>query len=191
MRRMLLPLGALAAAALLLWGITAAIDAAGALSGTRIGATRTSVPGVRDVVLERGRHTLFYEVDESSVEGDGSGDTEIEVPPLDVVIHRSGDGPPLPLEGYSGSFDVTSGGRAATAVRSVQVPDEGRYRIRVANRVDAGSPAVVLGRPIVGRVLRLLVTIAAALGGLALGGLVVASAIALRARGHSEPAATG
>lgn len=187
MRRVTLPLGALAAIALLVGGIGIAVDAGSKLfGGVRIGETRTPVPGARDAQLDSGRYTLFYEVDESSVESDGSGDSDVDVPPLEVTIRRGGDGPPLELEDYGGSFDVTGGGRAATAVRSVRVPESGRYRIRATSRRGAGSPAVVLGRPVLARILRLVVGIAAAFAGLALGALVVASALALRARGRGE-----
>lgn len=173
MRWILTALGAIAAGALLAWGIPLAVDAADALSATRLGETRTPVPGALGVKLESGKHTVFYEVDE-----DGS----IEVPRLAIDIRAEGDGAPLELDGFSGDLDLTSGGRHATAIGTVRVPQERRYRIRVTSRVDAESPAVVLGRPITARVVRLLVAIAAIVAGLGMAALV-AIAIALRARG--------
>lgn len=183
MRWILLALGAVIAAALLATGTILALDAIGALSGTRIGDTRTPVPGTREAELQSGRHTVFYEVEEASVESHGpEGGVSIDVPPLEIAIRRDGDGPALELDDYSGDLDVTSGGRAATAVRTVRVPDEGLYRISVAGPVDAASPAIVLGRPLLGRIMRMLVTIAAIVAGLCLWALVLASGIALRTR---------
>ena len=177
MRPLLLVLGALGAAGLLVWGVARGIDVAGELSSARIGETRTAIPGKRDAVLDSGRYTVFYEVDERS-----GGPDEIDVPPVDVAIRSEGDGPRLELEGFSGDLDIASGGRAATAIASVKLPDDGRYRIRASGREEARAPAIVLGRPIGGRVLRLLLAVAAVVAGVGLAALVAVTAIALRAR---------
>lgn len=129
---------------------------------------------MRGVELDAGKYTVFYEVE------DGSQGEELEVPPLELEIRGRRGGTPLELEGFSGDLDVTSGGRAATAVRTVRLPEDGRYRIRVSGHPDAASPAIVLGRPITGRVVRLLLAIAAIVAGLGLGALVLATTIALR-----------
>ena len=178
MRRLLLVLGALAAVALLAWSVPLAADAIGALSETRIGQTRTPVPGAREAELESGTHTVFYEVEAGH---------SIDVPRLDIAISSGEGGPRLELDGFSGDLDITSGGRAATAIGSVRVPADGRYRIRVTSRAGAASPAVVLGRPLTGRIVRLVLAIAGAFAGLGLGALVVAIAIALRTRDARAP----
>lgn len=175
MRLLILALGALLAALLVGWGVRGAIDAADSLSGTRIGATRTPMPGTRIVRLESGKHTVFYEVDDGAADGE-----EIDVPRLDVAIRRAEGGALLELEGFSGDLDLTSGGRAATAAGTVRIPEDGRYRLAVRGKADAAAPAVVLGRPITARVLRLLVAVAGVLTGLCLGLLVGAVALALR-----------
>ena len=181
MHRTLLLLGAIAAVALTIWGGALAVHAAGALSSTRLGETRTALPGTRDVEIDSGRYTVFYEIDEDSVVRSGD-ESEVPVPPLDITIRSRADGRPLELEDYGGSFDVTSGGRAATAVRSVRVPENGVYRIRADGRAGDASPAVVLGRPITRRVLRLVIAVVAVIGGLGLGALVLATGLALRSR---------
>ena len=91
---------------------------------------------------------------------------------LELSIRRDGDGPPLPLEDYGGDFEVSSGGRTAKAWRTVEVPREGNYRISAGPEFRAAAPAIVLGRPVSGRVMRLILGIAALLAGLGLGALV-------------------
>ena len=181
MHRTLLLLGAIGAAALTIWGIALTVDAVSTFSGTRIGDTRTAVPGARDMELDEGRHTVFYEIDEDFVLRSGD-DTEVPVPPLEVTIRRRGDGRALDLDDYGGSFDVTSGGRAATAVRTVNVPRGGVYRLRASGRAGGASPAVVLGKPVTRRALRLVVALAAVVAGLAALALMVALWIASRRR---------
>jgi hypothetical protein len=172
-RPVLLALAALAAFALLAWSIPLAVDAVDALSETRIGDTRTAVPGSHEVELEARKHTVFYEVEEGG---------SIDVPPLEVAIRPEGDRPPLALEDFSGNFDLTSGGRQATAIATVRVPEEGRYRIGVTGRAGDDEPAVVLGRPVLPRILRLLGALAAIVAGLGLAALAAAIAIAIALR---------
>lgn len=177
-----------AALALCAWGGTLAYGAIDSLTdGARIGETRTAIPGTTDAELDEGKHVLFYEVDSSTT----TGDERIPVPPLRVTIRRSGDGPPLRLEDYGGSFRVESGGRAAQAAATVRIPSDGRYRITAAGRPDAADPAVVLGRPVTRRVLRLVLGLAAFVAGLALGVLVIAVAAGLALREHRQPLGPG
>jgi hypothetical protein len=181
--RTLLPLGALAAVALLVFGGSLTVDAIDSLSETRVGATRTPVPGTRNVELEARRYTLFYEVGSSSVlEGDLD---KLPIPPLEVTIRRGGDGTPLPLDDYGGSFTLYDGDRAAKAWRTVQVPEAGRYRIRAAGRPRALDLAVVLGKPVTRRVLRLVAGLAGIASGLGLLALLAAVEIAARFRRRS------
>jgi hypothetical protein len=187
-RRTLLLLGGLAAVALTVLGVTITVDAIDQFSGgARIGKTRTPVPGQRDVTLEARKYVVYYEVD-SGFAGGFDETREIQVPAdLDVAIRRNGDGPPLRLEDYSADFEVSSGGRTAQAWRTVDVPSKGDYRISAAPEVRAAAPAIVLGRPVTGRLVRLVLGIAAVLAGLGLGVLVGAIAIALRVRARSQP----
>jgi hypothetical protein len=187
-RRTLLLLGALAAVALTALAITVVVDAIDQFSGgARIGKTRTPVPGQRDATLEERKYVVYYEVD-SGFAGGFDKTREIVVPAeLDLAIRRDGDGPPLPLDDYGGDFEVSSGGRTAQAWRTVEVPRAGNYRISAGPEVRAAAPAIVLGRPVSGRVLRLVFGIAALLAGLGLGGLVGAIAVGLRLRARSQP----
>lgn len=178
MRRSLLPTGAISALALLAIGVLLTADAAGSLSETRLGSTRTFVPGTRYVTLDARKYTVFYEIAASSSD-EGSLD-DLPVPALEVTIRRNGDEPPLRFEGYSGSFSIYSRGRGARAWRSVEVPEAGRYRIRTAGRAAEPEPAVVLGRPLTRRVLRLIVGIAGIVAGLAVAALTVTLGIVTR-----------
>jgi hypothetical protein len=192
-RRTLLLLGALAAVGLTVWGVSLLVDAIDALTGgARIGDTRTAVPGRRDVTLEARKYVVYYEVD-SGFAGTFDSDGDVPIPALEVSVRLNGDGPALPLEEYSGSFEVSGGGRTAEAWRTVDVPREGRYRISAGSEVEAAAPAVVLGRPVSGRVLRLVLGIAAVFAGIGLAVLVAAIALALRVRGRSQagPASQG
>ena len=191
MRRLFLTLGALAALALMAVGAGMLAGAIEDFGATRIGETRTAIPGERTARLEPGKHVVYYEVDEGSVPGsDSGGDGEIAVPAgLPVSIRRDGDGRPLDLDDYGSDFNVSSGGRFAQAAATVEVPEEGSYSIE-AGRVDASpasEPAVVLGRPITGRVLRLVVGIAGIVAGLGLAVLVAVVAVALAARRRRGP----
>ena len=69
----------------------------------------------------------------------------------------------------------------------MEVPREGRYRISAGPEVRAAAPAIVLGRPVSGRVMRLVLGVAGVLAGLGLGALVAAIAIGLRVRARSQP----
>ena len=181
MRKALLALGALIAIGAVAGGAALIVDSIERFSEARIEDSRTVLPGVRDAELDAGKHVLYYEVDADSVVTSGDevvGD--IPVPPLEVTIRRDADGPPLPLRDYGGSFELTGGGRAATAVRTVRVPEDGSYRIRARGRPGtAVEPAVVLGRPVGGRVLRLVLGIALAVLGFALAALVTVLAVVL------------
>lgn len=174
-------LAVVAALTLCVWGGALAYDAIDSLTdGARIGKTRTPIPGTTDVELEKGKHVVFYEIDTSSVpDVDDSS-----LPAFDLRIRRGGDGAPLELDDYGSDFTVESGGRTARAALTVKVPSDGRYRIAASGRPDAGDPAVVLGRPVTRRVLRLVLGLAALVGGLALGTLVIAvtAVLALRKR---------
>lgn len=181
-------LGVAAALGLCVWGGTLAYDAIDSLTdGARIGETRTPIPGTTDVELDEGKYVVFYEVDAST-----TGDEErIPVPRLLTTIRRDGDGPPLEIDDYGGSFRVESGGRAAQAAATVRVPSDGRYRIAALGRADSADPAVVLGRPVTRRVLRLVVGLAALVAGLGLGILVIAVAAGLSLRAKRQPLGPG
>ena len=179
MRRILLVLGALAGIALAVFGVAMTVDAIGSFSDVRIGETRTPIPGTRDVQLDEGKYVLFYEVSDDSVSN--GGQDGFLVPPLDLAVRGAGGGPPLELSDYSADFNVTTGGRAAQAVATIEVPEDGRYEISARSRAEAAAPTVVLGKPITGRVLRLIVGLAGIMAGLGLLALVAALAIGLAA----------
>jgi hypothetical protein len=174
-------IGVVAALGLCVLGGVLTYDAIDSLAdGARQGETRTPIPGSTDVHLDKGKYVVFYEVDASSVPDADS----IAVPAFRLSIRRSGDGRALELEDYGSDFTVDSGGRAARAADTVRVPDDGRYRITTSGRPDDADPAVVLGRPVTRRVLRLVLGLATFVAGLALGLLVIAvvTGLALRRR---------
>ena len=140
MRVLAAVIGVAAALGLCVWGGLLAYDATDSLvDGARMGETRTSIPGTTDVELEKGKYVVFYEVDASSVFGDG----RIPVPPLGLSIRRGGDGPPLELKDYGTDFNVESGGRAAQAAHTIRIPSDGHYRIRASGQRAGADPAVV------------------------------------------------
>ena len=162
-------------------GVTITVDAVGSFSDVRIGDTRTSIPGSREVELDEGKYVVFYEVDDDVTTELGEG--SLTVPPLDLAIRAPDAERPLDLDDYSGDFNVSTGGREAQAIATVEVPEDGRYEITVSSSADAPSPAVVLGKPITRRILRLGVGIAGIVAGLALLGLVGAIAVGFAVRG--------
>ena len=179
MRAIAAVIGVAAALGLCVWGGTLTYDAIDSLAdGARRGETRTPIPGATEVHLDEGKYVVFYEVDASSV----AAAEDIAVPSLDLSIRRDGDGPALALDDYGSSFTVDSGGRAAKAALTVQLPSDGRYRINVSGRPQAADPAVVLGKPVTRRVLRLVLGLAAFLSGLGLGILVIAIVAGLAIR---------
>ena len=163
-------IGVAAALGLCVWGGTLTYDAIDSLiDGARLGETRTPIPGTTDVELDEGKYVVFYEVDAGSV-----GEGNVPVPSFTAMIQRSGDGPALSVKDYGSDFRVESGGRVGQAVSTVRIPSDGRYRIRAGGSPnEAADPAVVLGKPVTRRVLRLILGIAAFLGGLGLGILVI------------------
>ncbi len=181
---MLLIPGALAAIALAGVGVTTTVDAAGSLSDVRIGDTRTGIPGEREVGLDEGKYVLFYEISGERIRE--SSDDSIYVPPLDVRVNPAGAARSLDLDDYSGDFNVSTGGREAQAIATIEVPADGRYEIEVRGAADAPSPTVVLGKPITPRILRLIVGIAGSAAGLALLVLVSALAIVFAVRGPKK-----
>lgn len=178
-------------AALVLFGVGAVlvVGAAGALSETRIGETRTPVPGQRTVELEERKYILFYEVDEDAVAGGGgpsvsAGSPDIPVPPdLAVRITPSGGASPaLTFDPYGSEFTVESGGRSAVAINTVDVPRASAYRVRTSGARAQSEPAVVLGEPSRDRVLRLVLGIVVLLLGVLAGITAVVLAILVRRR---------
>jgi hypothetical protein len=169
-----------ATAAIVLVGLGAALVAAAAssLSETRIGDTRAAVPGGRTVELKHRKYVLFYEVDGDAVaDGDGTGPADIPVPPnVAVRIAPAVEGSPaLALDSYSTEFTVESGGRSAVAINTVEVPRAGAYRVQATGPQAESEPAVVLGEPSRGRVLRLVLGI----GVLGVGVLAAITALVL------------
>lgn len=179
MRRFLAVLGALFALVAVTAGVIITADGIHGLTATRLGETRTPVPGKRSIHLESRKYVLFFELAEASLPDDPDGSTgDLRVPALDLTIRRGGDGSPLALHRYGSDLQVSSGGRAARAFATVRVPRAGTYEIRVHSRADGSAPAVVLGRPVAGRVLRLVLGILLLVTGLATAALVAGIAVA-------------
>jgi hypothetical protein len=109
----------------------------------RIGATRTAVPGRRDVHLAAGKYDVYFELP-----GDYDKYNQFSEPPGLAVIVAPARGRPLPLARSGGASYVGSSTSKALAIDTVEVPDAGLYRI--ATRWPGGGPyhsTVVLGVP--------------------------------------------
>jgi hypothetical protein len=123
------------------------------LHHTRIGATRTPVPGARDVRLDAGKYVIYYEA------GTTGGNIGLARPRGVSVRIETPSRAPLPLRTYGGNFHTGSSYVDARAFLTVEIPRAGNYRIIAAGRssqsIVASSPRIVLGEPTGGKVLRL------------------------------------
>jgi hypothetical protein len=128
-------------------GVTLAVNNAFELDRGLLEETRTPVPGSRVLELDGRKYNLFYEAEELPESGP---------PPFRVRIRPVGSDRLLDLDDYSGSFDI-SGGREATAFATVRVPRSGRYRVTTEGdpAVQFREPAVLLGEPVVRRIVRI------------------------------------
>lgn len=122
------------------------------LRHTRIGASRTPVPGARDVRLDAGKYVIYYEA------GTTGGIALARPRGISVRIETLSRAP-LPLRTYGGNFHTGSSHVDARAFLTVEIPRAGTYRIiatgRSAQPIVASGPRVVLGEPTGGKVLRL------------------------------------
>lgn len=166
-------------------GAVLVTDAASSLSETRIGDTRTSVPGTRDVELNDRKYVLFYEVDDGAVADDdqpGAADISVQGDLAVRIAPAGGGSPALAFDRYSGEFTVESGGRSAVAINTVDVPRAGAYRVRATGARAESEPAIVLGEPSRERVLRLVLGIVVLIIGALSGITALVLAILLRRR---------
>jgi hypothetical protein len=122
------------------------------LHHTRIGATRTPVPGARDVRLDAGKYVIYYEAGTT-------GGIGLARPRGVSVRIQAPSAAPLSLRTYGGNFHTGSSKVDALAFLTVDVPRAGNYRIIATGRssqpIVARSPRIVLGEPTGGKVLRL------------------------------------
>jgi hypothetical protein len=122
------------------------------LHHTRIGATRTPVPGARDVRLDAGKYVIYYEA--------GTTGGIALARPRGVSVRIESPSPaPLPLRTYGGNFHTGSSHVDARAFLTVEIPRAGNYRLVATGRssqpIVARNPRIVLGEPTGGNVLRL------------------------------------
>lgn len=93
---------------------------------SRIGATRTPVPGARAVHLDSGKYDVYFELPGGGYNKYG----EFNAPSRLRVSIASPGTRSLPLLGYSGRSYVGSTGSQGLATDTVQIPQAGVYRIR-------------------------------------------------------------
>jgi hypothetical protein len=122
-------------------GVTIAVLSATKFPRAVLEETSTSVPGSRELRLDERRYNVFY---------DGTSADE-PIPRLRVQVVPVGGGAALPLEDFGGNLMLGD----AQAIASVEVPRTGPYRIVTAGGASSSvEPRVVLGEPIGGRLLR-------------------------------------
>jgi hypothetical protein len=123
------------------------------LHHTRIGATRTPVPGARDVRLDAGKYVIYYEA------GTTGGIGLAQPRGVSVRVETSSSAP-LPLRTYGGNFHTGGSTIDARAFLTVEIPRAGSYRIIATGRssqpIVASNPRIVLGEPTGGKILRLI-----------------------------------
>ncbi|MEA2451129.1 MAG: hypothetical protein QOG63_3061 [Thermoleophilaceae bacterium] len=147
------PLAVALLAACLVAGLVVVKGTIPKLQDTRIGATRTPVPGARGVRLDAGKYVVYYEA------GTTGGDIGLARPRGVTVRIETSSSAPLPLRTYGGNFHTGSSYVDARAFLTVEIPRAGNYRIIATGRssqpIVASSPRIVLGVPTGGNVLRL------------------------------------
>jgi len=181
-RRNLFLAGGLASAVLVALGIVLLVSGIDHLGDTRLRGTRTPVPGEREISLTAQKYVIYYEVDDELAP---SGDGALAIPADLEVSIRDRDGSVLDTDAYLVSFNVSSGGRYAEAVRTVEPSEAGDYRLTARSGEGEGEPAVVLGEPVGGRLTRLLAGIAALAAGLAVALFMFIAALVSRRRARS------
>jgi hypothetical protein len=154
--------------ALIAAGLAIAVVSATKLPRAVLEDTSTAVPGSREVRLEERRYNVFYD----------ARSADEPIPPLRVRVLPAGDGAALPLEDFGGELTLGD----AQAIASVEVPQAGRYRVVTAGETRFSvEPRVVLGEPIGGRILRVVLGGALAFLGL-LGSVLLVVITSLRRR---------
>ena len=161
------------------------------LADTRLEETRTPVPGSSFLDLEGERYNVFYELPSNAAPEDADGDTDIPIPGSLRLRLSAPDGAPVEPENYSGSFTTDSGGRAAQAWVTITPPRAGRYGLTVSGAPPgAPNPTVVLGTPMRGRILAIVLSgIAVVLGLIA--AIVFGILAVMRGRRRPPPPAPG
>ena len=172
----------------LLWALTVAgvgfaVEEAFEFDDALLEGTRTPIPGQRTVQLEARKYNVFFEAaDIANPDRVGDQLDDPKTSPLNIRIRAEGSDRLLELNGYSGTFTVSD----STAIATVRVPREGRYRVSVTSSDDLpySRPTISLGEPIGRRVIRLIgagiVSVVAFLAGLLL--LVVTLVVRSRRR---------
>jgi hypothetical protein len=158
--------------ALVVAGVLLAAPQFGKLADIRLEETRTELPGARTVQLDARKYVVWIETrggDLTDFNG-SSADVPAEIRP-------AGDGVPLPLSDYGGSFTTESGGREGAALATVTPPEAGRYVIAGPSTRMVPNPSVVLGVPTRGAVLRIVLGIVLVVIGLI--GAIVAIILAI------------
>jgi hypothetical protein len=120
------------------------------LHHTRIGATRTPVPGARDVRLDAGKYVIYFEARTT-------GGIGLARPRGVSVRIETPSRVPLPLRRYGGNFHTGSSYVDARAFLTVEIPRAGSYRIIATGRssqpIVESNPRIVLGEPTGGKIL--------------------------------------
>jgi hypothetical protein len=173
----------------LLWvltlaGVAFAVQQAFGFDDALLEGTRTPVPGERVVQLEERRYNVFFEApDIYDPDRVGEALDDPSTSPLRIRVRDAQTERLLDLKGYSGTFTL-SGDRDSTAVASVEIPREGRYRLSVTTSDDLpySSPTIALGEPIRQRVVRLIGGIVVAAVAFLTGLLILIVTLVVRSR---------
>ena len=130
-------------AALLVGGGILAVSQISQLRDTRIGATRTTVPGSTDAALSGGRYVLYYE-------SAGAG-RNLATPQLSVTIAPVTGAAHVTIKPYGGADFLDRLGFDGRALFNVELPRAAVYRITVTGTPpaeQAGAADIVLGAPV-------------------------------------------
>ena len=104
---------------------------------------RVPIPASQVVALDSGEVALNYE--ERTDVDDGEG---LSVPTdLRVTVTAQGDERPLDLEDSSLEESYNYNDRAGHSYARVDIPEEGRYRVRTAGATNRNRPSIAFGSP--------------------------------------------
>jgi hypothetical protein len=150
-----------AVAAAILWAVLSFVG----ITNTVDDFLRVPAPGAQPVQLEARKYIVYLE---------GPGADEGTVPPLQFSIADARNERPLQVSHYAGSLTYSFGGHSGTAAGTITPPRAGAYLVSARSEFDASAGlGVALGDSIGGKIVRTIV------GALLIGALLAIAGIGL------------